>query len=311
MLSKKRFLGALFGLAVGDAVGTTLEFVMRDRYTHITDMVGGGPFNLEPGQWTDDTSMALCLGESLIASKGMDLSDQMDRYISWKDKGYMSSTGKCFDIGNTVLRALVKYQRDGDPVAGSTHERSAGNGSIMRLSPVPMFYANDAQNGIKACAESSLTTHGARACIDACRYFGGLILGALNGIDKETLLSSRWTPIDGEFDQRPLCVEIRKVAEGSFKEKSRDEIKGTGYVVESLEAALWCFYQSNDYEEGVLLAANLGDDADTTAAVYGQLAGAFYGVEGIPSRWIEKVAKRGDIERVALDLWEFSAIRIK
>lgn len=136
----KRFKGALLGLACGDAVGTTLEFKPRGTFSPITDMTGGGPFGLRKGEWTDDTSMALCLAASLIEQMTFDPEDQITRYCNWQSRGYMSSNGECFDIGNTVAAALNRYRIEGKPFAGDTHPMSAGNGSVMRLAPVPMFY---------------------------------------------------------------------------------------------------------------------------------------------------------------------------
>src|SRR5215213_711084 len=136
-----RFRGSLLGLAVGDTVGTTVEFKPRGSFSPVTDMVGGGPFHLKAGQWTDDTSMALCLGTSLISKNGFDPVDQMDRYLEWYRNGYLSSTGACFDIGNTIRQALETYQRTGDPFSGSTAPETAGNGCLMRLAPIPMFFS--------------------------------------------------------------------------------------------------------------------------------------------------------------------------
>ena len=216
---------------------------------------------------------------------------QMRRYVRWRDEGHLSSNGRCFDIGGTVSAALGRFQRTGDPLAGSTDPHSAGNGSIMRLAPVPLFYAADALQAIAMSGESSRTTHGATACIDACRFLGGLIAGALRGEAKETLLAPFYTPAPGEpwTDLHPAIADI---AAGSYRHKSPPQIKGSGYVVESLEAALWAFYQSDTFEGGCLLAVNLGHDADTTAAVYGQLAGAIYGEAGIPDRWLARLAQR-------------------
>jgi len=288
---KERTRGCLLGLATGDAVGTTVEFSPPGTFPPVTDMTGGGPFRLRPGEWTDDTSMALCLAESLLACRGFDAADQMRRYVRWRDEGHLSSNGRCFDIGGTVSAALGRFQRTGDPLAGSTDPHSAGNGSIMRLAPVPLFYAADALQAIAMSGESSRTTHGATACIDACRFLGGLIAGALRGEAKETLLAPFYTPAPGEpwTDLHPAIADI---AAGSYRHKSPPQIKGSGYVVESLEAALWAFYQSDTFEAGCLLAVNLGHDADTTAAVYGQLAGAIYGEAGIPDRWLARLAQR-------------------
>jgi ADP-ribosyl-[dinitrogen reductase] hydrolase len=172
METRSRHRGCLVGLAAGDAVGTTLEFRRPGTFSPLTDMVGGGPFGLEPGQWTDDTSMALCLATSLLHKQGFDAQDQMDRYLDWMNNGYMSSTGECFDIGGTVLKALESYRENGDPFAGSTNPRSAGNGCIMRLAPVPMYYANDIETAVQWSVESSRTTHATQECLDACALFG-------------------------------------------------------------------------------------------------------------------------------------------
>ena len=300
---KSRYQGCLIGLAVGDAVGTTLEFKPPGTFKPISDMVGGGPFGLKPGEWTDDTSMALCLAVSLVEKKGFDGKDQMDRYVRWYKHGYMSSTGSCFDIGMTVRSALGKYESTGKAFSGSRDPYAAGNGSIMRLAPVPMYFKDDAQAAIDYSEESSLTTHGADSCVDACRYFGGLIWAALHGVDKETLLGEFYSPV-GREKMGLITPEIEEIAAGSFKTKQPPEIKGTGYVVKSLEAALWAFHHSGDFKTGCLLAANLGDDADTTAAIYGQLAGAFYGLEGIPESCTAKVKHLTLISDLALELLE-------
>ncbi len=303
---QNRFLGCLVGLAVGDAVGTTNEFSPPGSFTPLIDMVGGGPFRLLPGEWTDDTSMALCLAESLVTHGTFDQADQMDRYVDWWRIGHLSSNGRCFDIGLTVSSALSRYEQDGNPLAGSTDPQSAGNGSIMRLAPVPMRYAGDPMKAVTLCGESSRTTHGTIACIDACRYFGGLIIGALGGVSKDELLAERYAPYDGAWTQEPLCAEIDEVAAGSFRRADPPTIAGTGYVVRSLEAALWAFDRSSSFADGCLMAANLGDDADTTAAVYGQLAGAYYGLTGIPEGWRSKLARRKLIEDFALGLLALS-----
>ena len=301
-----RFRGCLLGLAAGDALGTALEFKPPGAFEPITDMVGGGPFRLEPGQWTDDTSMALCLATSLIEQGSFDPADQMRRYVRWWREGYLSSTGRCFDIGITVQGALSRFERDGDPYAGSTDPNTAGNGSLMRLAPAPMAFSGDPSEAISMAAASSRTTHGARAAVDACRYFAGLLVGALAGVDRETLLSPGYCPVEGLWEREPLVEEIARIAGGSFKELDPPDIQGTGYVVRSLEAALWAFHRSDTFRDGALLAANLGDDADTTAAIYGQLAGACYGGEGIPAEWREQLAMAGEITTMADGLFQLA-----
>ena len=299
-----RFQGSLIGLAVGDALGTSIEFSPPGSFKPVTDITGGGPFKLKPGEWTDDTSLALCLAESLIETGEFSKKDQLTRYVRWMDEGHLSSNGRCFDIGNTTRYSLQRFKLTGEVETDLTSPHNAGNGSIMRLAPVPMFYGTDPSYAVMMSGESSKTTHGAITAVDACRYFGGLIYGALNGVHKETLLSVRYSPVKGYWAGNDLVSEVDEVARGSFKVKNPPEIVGSGYVVKSLEAALWAFHNSDSFKEGCLLAVNLGDDADTTGAVYGQLAGAYYGVDNIPVGWVNKIALRGKILDYAGKLWK-------
>ena len=293
---KSRYLGALVGLACGDAVGTTVEFSPRGSFQPVTDMIGGGPFGLKPGQWTDDTSMALCLAESLLSKGAFDPADQMTRYLNWWHWGYLSSTGDCFDIGMTVQRALAHFQISGDPFSGSADPASAGNGSLMRLAPVVLFAYPDLQTMLSYAADSSRTTHGASEAVESCMLFAEIIHGALSGREMAELINKiSFVPSE------PKLIEL---ATGSFVAKTEADIRGTGYCVDSLEAALWCFFNTDSFEDAVLRAVNLGDDADTTGAITGQIAGAYYGVETIPAAWIERLAMRDDIEGMANNLYE-------
>jgi ADP-ribosylglycohydrolase len=174
----------------------------------------------------------------------------------------------------------------------------------MRLVPVPLFFAGRPEEAIERSGDSSRTTHGAQVCVDACRYMGGLIAGAVAGAGRDEILSELYCPVPGYWQAHPLAEEIREIARGSFKRREPPAIKGSGYAVQSLEAALWAFHKGKDFREGALLAVNLGDDADTTGAVYGQIAGAFYGYDGIPQRWREVIAKQGLILRLADGLQE-------
>jgi ADP-ribosyl-[dinitrogen reductase] hydrolase len=262
-------------------------------------MVGKGPFGLQAGQWTDDTSMALCLAESLLECAAFDPMDQLERYVRWWRHGHWSSTGICFDIGGTTRWALANFLKTGEPYGAREDELSAGNGSIMRLAPVPLYFAAGPRQAMDRAADSSRTTHGATAAIDACRYLAGLIVGALQGRPKKELLQPHFTPVEGYWDEHPLHAEISEVAGGSFRAKDPPEIKGTGFVVRSLEAALWAFHRSDCFEAGALRAVNLGDDADTTGAVYGQLAGAYYAENGIPARWRDRLAMADQITELA------------
>jgi ADP-ribosyl-[dinitrogen reductase] hydrolase len=299
-----RYLGSLVGLAAGDALGTTVEFRSPGSFDPVTDMVGGGPFDLRPGQWTDDTSMALCLAESLIETGGFVPRDQLERYLRWYRSGHLSSTGTCFDIGITVRTALQAFEATGADYCGSADPLTAGNGSLMRLAPVPLFFARRPMEAIERSGDSSRTTHAARTAVDACRYFGALIVGAVSGAAKAELLSELYSPVPGYWQAHPLCAEIEAIAGGSFKVMAPPAISGSGYVVESLEAALWAFHTADSFADGCLRAVNLGDDADTTAAVYGQLAGAHYGVDDIPESWRGKLAKRALIEDFARSLYQ-------
>jgi ADP-ribosylglycohydrolase len=299
--SLSRYRGCLVGLATGDAVGSSVEFMPRGSFPPVTGMAGGGPFGLLPGQWTDDTSMALCLAESLLEC-GFDPHDQMRRYLKWYRHGYLSSTGECFDIGNATSAALHRFEKENQPFCGSKGASSAGNGSLMRLPPVPMFFAGNPAQAVDQSGVSSLTTHAAVECVDACRYFGGLIAGALAGIAKDKLLSPRFHPHAGAWESKTLAPKVEAVANGSFKDKPASSIRGSGYVIDTLEAVLWAFHHSDSFEEGCLKVVNLGDDADTTGAVFGQLAGACYGVEAIPENWRKQIAMLDKIEQLATGL---------
>ena len=195
MNSHSKLEGCLLGLAVGDALGCTLEFKKPGTFEPLTTIVGGGYHKLEAGQWTDDTAMALCLAQSLIDCKGFDAKDQMEKYCKWYDEGYMSSTGTCFDIGNTTLKALDDFIIMGKPYSINTDESSAGNGSIMRLAPIPMYYYREPKEAVKYASKSSQVTHANEMCVDACRYMAGIIVGLLNGESKEAVLSSLYSPV--------------------------------------------------------------------------------------------------------------------
>lgn len=302
-----RFRGSLIGLAVGDALGVPLEFMPPGTFEPVTDMVGGGSFNLNPGEWTDDTSTALCLAQSLIEKKEFDPVDQLNKYLRWYREGYLSVNKSCFDIGNTTREALTKYQETGEPFSGPSHERSAGNGSLMRLAPVPLFYYTNPELAIKLAGDSSRTTHQHPLAIDACKYTAGLIVGTLNGDSKDAILSRRYSPIPGYWDENILEPEIDEIACGSYKNRNPPEINNSGFVVRSLEAALWAFHNTGSFKEGCIKAVNLGDDADTVGAIYGQIAGAYYGESGIPKEWIDKLAKFDLISCIADELLKVSS----
>jgi ADP-ribosylglycohydrolase len=301
-----RFRGSFLGLAVGDALGAPVEFKPRGSFPSITGFRGGGPFNLNPGDWTDDTSLALCLAESLVERCGFDPRDQAERYVRWWKECHLSCTGNCFDIGNTTKASLQRFIDTGNPYSGPTNPETGSNGSLMRLAPVPLYFHTNPQEAIEYSGLSSKTTHGALAAIDSCRYLGALIIGALKGIKKEELLASRYEPVAGIWSKTPLTPDVDTVAGGSFKRLEPPVIKALGTAVKTLEAALWAFSKSRSFEEGCLLAVNLGDDSDTVGAVYGQLAGTYYGVDSIPNKWRNELSKVAVLENFTEKLFNAS-----
>ena len=306
MTIQERYRGAMLGLAVGDALGVPAEFKDRGTFPKITEMIGGGPFRLNPGEWTDDTTMALCLANSLIEKNGFDAIDQMEKYWSWVENGYMSSNGRMFDIGDKTSDSLCKYRKTKNPFAGGNRDdTSSGNGSLMRLVPIPLFFKDGPHPlaFMDYAVHSSELTHGSMDCICSCIYFSGLIVGALNGVTKEKLLEPYYFPIE---DKKPNLESdgLLDIIMGTYKNKTEDQIKSTGYVLHTLEAALWCFYTTETFEDGLIKAVNLGYDSDTTGAVYGQLAGAYYGVQSIPQRWLDKTVMCNIIIDVADKLLE-------
>jgi len=295
---RTRAIGAMLGLAVGDAVGTTLEFRQRDSYEPLTDMIGGGPFDLPPGCWTDDTSMALALADSLAFRGGLDTTDLMQRFMRWWQEGDYSPAGHCFDIGTTTRQALQKFVDTGNPLAGSVDPMEAGNGSLMRLAPIAIrgLTIDEKQMREEARVQSA-TTHGATTCLDACEAWSTILLGVMRGQSFESAAT--------DASHLPIGDPIKSIVAGSWKSKSRHEIASSGYIAHSLEAALWCNAQCDNFREIILLAANLGHDADTTAAIAGQLSGARFGLDGIPEEWRSRLAWHDRIVAAANRLMGF------
>jgi ADP-ribosyl-[dinitrogen reductase] hydrolase len=289
--------GALLGLATGDALGTTLEFAPRDSRPPIDDLIGGGPFNLKPGQWTDDTAMALALGESLLHNSDLDERDLMSRFVAWFARGEYSCTGSCFDIGSTTRTALESWKRTGDPIAGSVAPDTAGNGSLMRLAPVAIRHWSKPEKLQDIAGRQSRTTHGAEEAVDACCAYAELLAEAIGGSSREQILRPR---------SKPYVDRVQNILGGSWRSLSRHEVRSSGYVIHSLEAALWAVGSTDNFASAVIAAANLGDDADTTAAITGQLAGALYGASSIPSSWLVKLAWAEQIKALASKLYDES-----
>jgi ADP-ribosyl-[dinitrogen reductase] hydrolase len=297
-----RARGALLGLAVGDALGAAVEFYPPGAFEPVTTYRAGGPHGLKPGEWTDDTSMALALADS-IGRVGWDLQDQATRYVSWQRDGKYSVNGVLFDIGGTTAAALHQFRRTQDArTSGDPSRRTAGNGSIMRLAPVPIAFAglflHQINELVEKLIESSLPTHASPQCLSACAYLGVVLAGLIQGLDREEVLDPHWPALETLRGTHAFDEEVWEVALGSFRRKEPPEIVGSGYVVRSLEAALWAFAKATDFREAVLLAVNLGNDADTTGAICGQLAGAYWGEKGIPQPWCEGLARQDLIEPI-------------
>ncbi|CAF1120940.1 unnamed protein product [Adineta steineri] len=314
-----RIQGSIIGMALGDALGAHVEFRPHEYMVKypVTDLGEGGTWGLKKGQFTDDTSMALCLANSLLARKDFVPYDQMVRYKWWHQLGYMSSTGKCFDIGAATSQSIYEFEerqkrfgKDNklsdkliDKLSDSKYldefdvycseDEVAGNGALMRLTPVPLFFYRNKYVAIEFSGRSGEITHGDAKARDACRYYGALIVAALRGYTKKQILARNFYSAHRHwFGEEPLHEEIQKIAEGSFKKAGgyADGIQGKGYIVKALEAALWAFWSDKDsFEKGALAAVNLGDDTDTTAAIYGQLAGAYYGYKKLPTHWLQHV----------------------
>lgn len=292
----ERAKGALLGLAVGDSLGAPVEFMARGSFPLVSEMLSGGKFKLKAGEWTDDTSMALCLADSLIQCQGFDAKDQLDRYLRWAETGYRSCRPYSVGLGKTTIQSLGSYKKTGNIVSRQTAPRTAGNGCLMRLAPIPIFYNRCLEECITRAVQSANTTHGAEESLAATALMSYMMFLLFNGelVDKADLVSYNYGI--------KLPQSIAAIASGDFLNKSDAQIKGSGYVVESLEAALWCFISTDSFESALIRAVNLGDDTDTTAAICGQFAGAYYGIDAIPQRWRSVLAHGDEIESIALTL---------
>ncbi len=286
-----RLKGMFFGLAVGDALGTTLEFKYRDVHPPITEMEGGGPFNLQPGEWTDDTSLALALAQTLIDhSKGgwatLNKIELLNNFTRWYKYGAFSHNDRCFDIGTTTRQALAKFiaSNGTNDNPASNDPFASGNGGIMRLAPVvvwaathqPPKYVAPSEYAIHLAHQQSKTTHKSPECLYTARIMAKALMWAMYGAPKK---------------------KIRSMMTWDMP-KSRDEVKSTGYVIDTWTAANWCVQETDNFKDALLLAVNLADDADTVGAVTGQLAGAIYGYDEIPEEWLKVLAWNTRLEEV-------------
>ena len=277
-----------------DDAADVLAAILGDAAPPVSDIVGGGPFELRQGEWTDAAAMALCVADSIMAHQGLDQDDLLRRFSRWLRHGDNSCTGSCVGAGNTTSEAIRRFERSENLISELTDPEFAGSGSLMRLAPVAMYWHREREDALKAARDQSLTTHGTPAAVEACAYFADVLLDAIESHPKEHVLRLRPWPADKDVDA---------VACGSWIGKQRADIRSSGYVIHTLEAALWSVSQAENFRDAVVLAANLGDDADTVAAVTGQLAGAVWGVSDIPKAWIYRLAWQQRIRKLAAALF--------
>lgn len=291
-----RVRGCFYGCAVGDALGAPLEFTVRDTQPPVTTMQPLIRFRLAPGSWTDDTSQMLCLAASMAARGGCDAFSELSHYLEWWENGYLSVSGTCFDIGRTTTIALSHFDRKRDVNPPTDHEQFCGNGSLMRIAPIPIFARGDVEKAWTLGAQSSQTTHAHPLCKEACGVFAAVTTRALAGDSKAQLLE-----VLRSFAARITDAQLAPLCDATFLTKSRDDISSSGFVVNTMEAALWAFFTTDTFKDGALLAVNLADDADTVGAVYGTLAGAFYGYSAIPEDWLAALQGRRMLDGVFAD----------
>lgn len=317
---KKAIKGAILGSAVGDALGVPVEFKSREylREHPVTDMIGYGTYNQPPGTWSDDTSMTLCLLDQMTEGE-LDqegLNGLMDKFNSWYEKGEYTAHGKIFDIGNTTQFALIKHRQGVEPLlCGLESESSNGNGSLMRVLPLAFITRNPRVRDRNLIKSVSCLTHAHPRSFIACQTYIAIAEQLQNYKEKQKEIIQNALshvmfvsdyflfqehPEEKEHFSRLLDIE-------AFKNLPEEEIQSSGYVMHTLEAAIWCLLNTSSYKECVLKAVNLGGDTDTVAAVAGGLAGIVYGIESIPEEWLNKLAKREYIEELCENFaqWRF------
>ncbi len=300
---------AIIGHAIGDALGVPVEFIPRDRLLclPVADMQGFGRHNVPAGTWSDDTSMTLCTLESLTKSGKIDLDDIMSRFAMWGNSGYMTPNGKMFGIGRSTLHAIAKYGRNHSVHGcGGRSERDNGNGSLMRILPVILyqhFTGGDALYGeaqIEEIRSVSALTHAHPRSAVACGIYAFVVKEAL---DKRNVASvengiERAKNYYAEHDE---FSSFSRVFSGELGTADAAEIRSSGYVVDTIEAAVWCLLTTDNYRSCVLKAVNLGDDTDTIAAIAGGIAGLIYGFDTIPQTWVSQLALYQKLDAMCMD----------
>ena len=287
---RDRFLGALIGLAAGDALAAATQFRKAGTFTPVGDVLGGGPFDLPRGAWSDDTSMALCLAESLLETNGFDPRDQVERYRRWQQQGHLSATGQCLGITAGTAKALAQAQWRRQLFSGSHDPNQLDPEVLSRVAPAVLFYFSNPLDAVTFASEQSRTTCQAPGAIEACKLLATWLIQALTGKSKTALLE----PPAELLDVAALRSGVASIATGAASSEPR-----AGTVVEVLDAAVWAFRSTDNFRDGALRCANLGANSDVATAVYGQLAGAHYGIGAIPATWRASLAGRELIEGFA------------
>ena len=298
--SCEKVMGGIMGVAVGDALGVPVEFMDRTvlKAEQVKDILGYGTHNQPKGTWSDDSSLTFCLVESLC--NGFDLQDIGRRFVRWLDEGYWTPHGNVFDIGNATYQAISKLRAGITPTqAGGVHERSNGNGSLMRILPVALYFA-DSETGelLAATHEVSCLTHAHPRSQMACGFYNIMIVELLKGKSQQGAYFCAVESFVDAYNTPPFSSEMghfHRLFQMQIHEEPEDTIKSSGYVIHTLESSIWAFLRSSSFEEAVLSAVNLGEDTDTTGAVAGGLAGVYYGLDTIPGEWIEALARSSDV----------------
>lgn len=288
----------IIGLAVGDALGVPAEFKSREelKFKPITDMIGDGAYNVPAGTWSDDTSMTLATLDSIINTKKIDTNSMADNFLKWFRNAEYTATNEVFDIGRTTLQAIAKYELKIDDACkcGEKGELSNGNGSLMRILPVAYYIyrknISDNREIYNIVKDVSSITHAHEISILGCYIYVCFALELLNGKDKETAYKHIKESDYSMFSENTI-YKYNRILENNIQKLDKVEISSSGYIVNTLEATLWLFLNSNDYNSTILKAVNLGDDTDTVAACTGGLLGIYYGIESINDKWKNNLQK--------------------
>jgi ADP-ribosyl-[dinitrogen reductase] hydrolase len=293
--TQNRAIGSMLGLAVGDALGAPVEFSRRDSFEPVSGMRSGGYFKLPAGAWTDDTAMALCLAESLLFDPAINAKDLLDRFCRWAADGENTSTGVCVGIGQNTLRVLGNFHRTGALLAPETRQKSDGNGAAMRLAPIALRHWNNPHEARRTADLQSRITHYSAISAGCCEFLAATLAALISGANWQDAIRPEPNPAWPD--------EVQILYGADWTARSRDSIKSSGYVLHTMEAALWAVDTTTSFADALLKAVNLGDDADSVGAVTGQLAGARYGFGAIPEEWLAQLVHRPKIEALAQDLF--------